>query len=488
MKTQVKSGHCAVRTAAADVFCPAAGPADQEDESLMCDTMVALPDATARRATLFAKNSDRERNEAQSVEMIAGSRHPAGASVQLTYIAIPQAPQTHACLICRPYWMWGAEMGVNAQGVAIGNEAVHAIFPASRRRALTGMDMVRLGLERAATAAEAVEVIVQLLERHGQGGDCGHLGRFYYDNSFLIADRREAYGLETVGRWWAARRVRRTATISNALTVGEDYDQINPEATAYANAQGWLKPGGRFDFAARLADGAREAISFGSGRCARSRSQMDAKHGALTAADLIAILRDHGSAAAAGETWTPADEAKRTICMHAASGPRRSQTTGSMVSELRGQRAIHWVTASSAPCLSVFKPVLFEAGLPDQGPKPHGRFDANTRWWRHERLHRTVLRDFAGHAPAIRAACEALERAFSDRIDLALAQGADGDSLGGVVAECWREADAAERAWSATTITRRPRGRSSYDRSWARLDHLARMPKGSKDEHQRHAQ
>ena len=30
----------------------------------MCDTLVALAASTARRATLFAKNSDRERNEA----------------------------------------------------------------------------------------------------------------------------------------------------------------------------------------------------------------------------------------------------------------------------------------------------------------------------------------------------------------------------------------------------------------------------------------
>src|SRR5262245_45472149 len=102
--------------------------------------------------------------------------------------------------------MWGAEMGVNQHGVAIGNEALHAKTPAQRRRALIGMDLVRLGLERAATAKQAVEVMIELLERHGQGGDCGHLGRFYYNNGFIVADPAEAYVLETAGRWWAVQR------------------------------------------------------------------------------------------------------------------------------------------------------------------------------------------------------------------------------------------------------------------------------------------
>ena len=173
----------------------------------MCDTLVALGDATADGGLLFAKNSDRERNEAQLIEMTPRRQNAPGALLKATYIAIPEVAETHACLLSRPFWMWGAEMGANEHGVVIGNEAVHATLPAQRRRALIGMDLVRLGLERGATAAEAVEVMTGLLERHGQGGDCGHLHRFYYNNSFIVADPREAYVLETVGRWWVVKRV-----------------------------------------------------------------------------------------------------------------------------------------------------------------------------------------------------------------------------------------------------------------------------------------
>ncbi|MBS0360436.1 MAG: C69 family dipeptidase, partial [Proteobacteria bacterium] len=214
----------------------------------MCDTLTALRSSTARGATLFAKNSDRERNEAQALEMTP--RRAGGGPIRLTYITIEDAFQTHACLLSRPFWMWGAEMGVNEYGVAIGNEALHSVVPAQRKRALTGMDLVRLGLERATTAAEAVEVMIDLLERHGQGGDCGHLARFYYHNGFIVADAREAYVLETVGRWWVVERVRHHRALSNAYSIGKSFDDVSEELAAFAQAQGWTGFGGRFDAAA----------------------------------------------------------------------------------------------------------------------------------------------------------------------------------------------------------------------------------------------
>ena len=90
----------------------------------MCDTMVALPPVTADGSVIFAKNSDRERNEAQATEFHPAAMHPPDAMLRVTRIAIPQVRRTRAVLISRPCWMWGAEMGANEHGVVIGNEAV----------------------------------------------------------------------------------------------------------------------------------------------------------------------------------------------------------------------------------------------------------------------------------------------------------------------------------------------------------------------------
>ena len=75
-------------------------------------------------------------------------------------------------------------MGVNDAGVAIGNEAV---FTKAKREAdpgLLGMDLLRLALERAGDAEEAVAVITDMLATYGQAGNAGHTADMQYDNSY----------------------------------------------------------------------------------------------------------------------------------------------------------------------------------------------------------------------------------------------------------------------------------------------------------------
>jgi secernin len=70
------------------------------------------------------------------------------------------------------------------------------------------VNVPRLGLERSETAEQAVEVITELLERYGQGGPCSDtIPDFTYHNSFLIADSKEAWVLETAGKVWAAEKI-----------------------------------------------------------------------------------------------------------------------------------------------------------------------------------------------------------------------------------------------------------------------------------------
>lgn len=182
----------------------------------MCDTLGRIVSA---ESALFAKNSDRSPNEPQVAEYRT-PRENLDTTLRATYLEIPEAPYRHATLLSRPVWMWGAEMGVNDQGVCIGNEAVFTKGKYAQT-GLTGMDLVRLGLERGSSAKQAMEVVIELLERHGQGGNCGYDHNFYYDNAFLIMDRQAVYLLETAGKKWVYKQVQ-TGSISNRLSLGED--------------------------------------------------------------------------------------------------------------------------------------------------------------------------------------------------------------------------------------------------------------------------
>jgi dipeptidase len=427
----------------------------------VCDTLAALASSTAKGAALFAKNSDRERNEAQVLEVHPSREGSAGRPLRTTYITIPDVERTHACLLSRPFWMWGAEMGANEHGVVIGNEALHAKTPAQRRRALIGMDLVRLGLERGATAADARDILIELLERHGQGGDCGHLGRFYYNNGFIIADPTEAYVLETVGRSWVWQKVRGHRALSNAYSIGADCDALSRD----------LDRGAPYDVAASLIDEARDAVSFGRGRCARGQTLLDRGAPALTPGAMMAILRDHGD----DPHWTPARTTDRTICMHASAGARRSQSVASMVSELAPRRTVHWVTGTSAPCTGLFKPFVFGPAIPPFGPPPTDRCDPVSRWWAHERLHRAMLGDFTPALAAIATERDALEADFQARVDRAFM---DGD-LDAAILDCWAQADAAEARWSRELAPSPPTEPAAHRRSWARLNKVAGLNDGN---------
>lgn len=321
---------------------------------IMCDTLVIV----GKERVLFAKNSDRDPNEAQFLEWHPRKRHAPGSTVQCTWIEIPQAAETHAVLLSRPFWMWGAEMGANEHGVVIGNEAVF-----TRRRyaktGLTGMDLLRLALERASSAEQACEVIMDLVEAHGQGGGCGHENRaFTYHNSFIVADAAEAFVLETAGPWWAVEAVEGARTISNGLTIPS--------------------------FCAEHSDWLKTSVSACRKREARTAKLID---GVENVGGLFAALRDHGEGCPyPNYSWI--NGAMAAPCMHAGGIATAAQTTASWVADLRPDGARHWVTATAAPCTSIFKPVGIERPL-SLGPPPTDQAD-DSLWWRHERFQRAV--------------------------------------------------------------------------------------------------
>jgi dipeptidase len=305
---------------------------------------------------VFAKNSDRPPGEVQ-VALPLARRASAGGTMRTQYLDIGDTGAYAALLSC-PTWLWGAEHGVNEHGVAIGNERVSTVHDAGAAPpALIGMDLVRLGLERARSAEEAVEVMAALLERCGQGGIADAAHDEAYDSSFLVADPSRAFVLETAGSDYAAAPFPGGAAISNRIALG----------TGWTRASAGVAPGADFG---RFRDPG-EDTRYADVRLAASRRFLaSAPLGGVTPAATAAHLRDHGTGPWGMPCTAPRpavppparvgdDFSGVSVCMHVRG---LCVTTASMIAELpsgitEGAPIRAWVAAGS-PCTSIYVPAF----------------------------------------------------------------------------------------------------------------------------------
>ena len=91
-----------------------------------------------------------------------------GAFVRITHLNIPQARVTHETILGKSFWAWGTEVACNEHGVAAGNEGAFSNQKEEDKQGVTVIDLLRLAVERASTAREAVDVIAHHVETYGQ--------------------------------------------------------------------------------------------------------------------------------------------------------------------------------------------------------------------------------------------------------------------------------------------------------------------------------
>jgi dipeptidase len=376
----------------------------------MCDTLVALGNSTEHGKTILAKNSDRDPDEPAEILYIPRKRHPKGSEVQATYIKIPQVHETAEVILCKPIWIWGAEMGTNEYGVSIGNEAVFTKEKYQKKYGLLGMDLLRFGLERGKTAKESLEIIIDLLELYGQGGNHGYRNASYYHNSYIIADQNEAYVLETAGKYWIVEKVKNIRAISNTITIRGAGDFHHPELIEHAIAKGWCHNAKKFDFYNHYQRKTelRQIFAKGKSRINCATKIMQENKGKITAQIMMKILRKPPPEK---EDWNPARDASlNSICVHAKGVTNPSQSTIAMVSVLDEKLQTNWITGTSATCLSTFKPVFLPGGMPKTITPTTEFYHKENLWWRHEYLHRLVLQDYVHRFSLFKGEKELIEQ------------------------------------------------------------------------------
>lgn len=406
-----------------------------------CDTAVALGDITVDGGVLLAKNSDRSSHEAQRLIGVPAATCAPGARLRCQYITIPQVAHTAALIGSQPYWLWGFEHGMNEHGIAIGNEAIFT-RETPRETGLLGMDLVRLGLERGRTAREALDVITALLQEFGQGGSAAHHETWYYDNSFLIADPREAWVLETSGRRWVARRLTRGGyAISNRPTIESEYDLASDDLVSYAEERGWWPRGKRpFNFSEAYTDPDNDGLAGATCRLARSLSHVSSgERAALGVPEMMALLRDHGATPVGTRDpllWPSGDE-PATVCAH---GPADGgSTAASMVAHLApGAMPTYWASMAP-PCTGVFMPCWVDSAPPAPLAEADEAPSRTSPWWRYRRLWESVAAapDPGGTVERIRHAWQPLEETMRRNV-AALGPNASAVSRRALTDDAWR--------------------------------------------------
>jgi dipeptidase len=155
-----------------------------------------------------------------------------------------------------------------------------------------------------------------------------------------------------------------------------------------------------------------------------------------------------------------------------------------MVAHLTPELQAYWLTGTSATCTSIFKPIYLDgAGLPAMGPEPTGIYDPDSLWWSHERLHRTVIRDYQSRMALYREQRETLEASFvveAEELRASLRAASAGERasrLAAFSASCFERAADATKRWAQTvsSIPVRQRPPLLFSMAWHILNRQAKF-------------
>jgi len=331
----------------------------------MCDTLYKRTE----NGFIFGKNSDRSPNE-PNLTIYFPRKVNTTKTLKCTYIEIHQVPTSYACLLVKPSWMWGAEMGVNEFGVVIGNEAVFTKSKGKKVNRLLGMDLLRLALERSESAEAAMHVITELIEKYGQGGNCGFDKQFYYDNSFLICDASTAFILETSGKEWVTNKLTDFGNISNRLSIHDDYESSSDNNPV--------------DFFKEHTEPIFTHFSGSFHRQANALCFLETSN-AFSVETMMRALQSHEDENIKKRF---SKGSLKSVCMHKSG--IGDHTTSSMIVTSENKQLTIWLTSSSTPCLSLYKPVYFGVTGSVAFQKEVPSYDY---WLRQELLRRQI---FAG--------------------------------------------------------------------------------------------
>jgi hypothetical protein len=279
-------------------------------------------------------------------------------------LEIPQVRRTQTVLGLRTHHSTGYRAGLNGAYVAAGCLPLEVRLRGSQP-GLSGPNLVRLVLERSRSAHQGMEVLIDLLDRYGQGvlSDANYSSGC--DHAFLIADPREAILIETAGKHWVAQEIGSVRALVSSRTIRQDWDRISPALSEFVIGEGsWPADGSKVDFIDAIGD-APEQHPRAFKRWGRAMLLLEEQNGHIDSGIVRRLLRDHGDGLEGA--WMPSiDHLSRGACRHAGAlaGSATQASFMACLAEHSPLPPLAWV-AFGAPCRSVYFPVVLCRRIPE---------------------------------------------------------------------------------------------------------------------------
>ncbi|XP_058821742.1 secernin-2 [Topomyia yanbarensis] len=227
---------------------------------------------------------------------------------------------TLSVILSQPAGLWGAESGSNEKGVSIGLTFSDG-HPLDGK--LNATDLVRLGLERGASASDAIDIMTKLNAASGPDGESKDAPKA----AFVICDPSEAWLLNIVGSLWAAHKISTSClALTSGLSVGSKIDRSSVDLHSKLQAAGIWDGSAELNFSAAF--GSESARAWPTGE--------PNGEGTFGLLQMFKTLRTVGA---------------------------ERLSLSSQVSVLSSSGlSCHWLTATPNPEESVFKPFIFTSG------------------------------------------------------------------------------------------------------------------------------
>lgn len=340
------------------------------------DIVVALGPATVRGATLLGQNCHQRVGAGQRLVLVPGRSSTPEGDLHLGKVHLPPCRSTATVLALQAVGSWGYLQGVNEHGLAGGVTCWDSVIE-RKENSPAGTDLLRLVLERCHSAFRAVELLTDLISRHGQGSGAGsyQAGR---DALFLLADPREAYVLEAAGSFWAWQQIQQVRAVSNVAVIRHDWDRLAPGLYDHASLRGWCpQDGNKLDFVGTVGlDPIGQASALR--RWGRATWLLERQAGRLDDLCFRRLLSDHYEGASYEADPLLGTRAPVPLCRHGIA-PGDLETSAALIIELpraSGNEAevgsvprpdpgpIMCWCCLGPPCLSLFFPLFLEGELP----------------------------------------------------------------------------------------------------------------------------